>query len=74
GAIVVFAKNVAVSGTVNADAENGGTGFEGNRGANGGGGAGGSIFVKAETANLGYYAVTARRGAGGMYGSGSEQD
>lgn len=58
GVIVVIAKEIEVTGTINAGGNNGANGGWGS----GGGGAGGAVLLKAEDATLGSSLITAAKG------------
>jgi RHS repeat-associated protein len=72
GAILIYARNSSIPGSISADGQNGSPGAGGGTGSNGGGGAGGSILMVGETININ--ALLARKGLGGIYGTGSNQD
>lgn len=61
GIVVIFAKNITVSGNVYLDGTNGVTAVGG-----GGGGAGGSCLIKCQSATLGTTKITAAGGIGGQ--------
>ncbi len=73
GIIFIFAKNIVISGAVNAGGANGQNGYAGSSGdsrvswSGGGGGAGGSVLLKAQSATLGSNKATALGGSGGGY-------
>jgi RHS repeat-associated protein len=73
GAILIYSHSIDITGTINADGASGGLDHPGS-GSIGGGGAGGSIFIQADTASIGYYVVTARKGSGGKYVGSTEQN
>lgn len=61
GIVAIFAKEISISGAINAD---GGSGGNGDYGI-GGGGAGGSVLIKAQKSVLGTNLITALGGAAG---------
>jgi len=70
GAIIVFAKDLQITGAVSSSGEAGGTG---QNGSGGGGGAGGSNLFVVQTATLGSGVAIANAGGGaaqGLYGGG----
>ena len=67
GAIIaIFTEDIAITGTITSNANNGST-ATGNDAGGGGGGAGGSVLIKCDTATLGTNLITV---AGGSAGSG----
>jgi len=65
GAIVIFAKEIVISGTITSNGEQGVTDNNPSWRRAGGGGAGGSILIKTQKATLGSNKITAIKGAGG---------
>lgn len=61
GIVVIFAKNITISGNIYLDGTNGVTAAGG-----GGGGAGGSCLIKCQSATLGTTKITAAGGIGGQ--------
>lgn len=73
GAIIcIFAKEIEVTGTIKSDGTDGQVG--GSASGPGGAGAGGSVFIKAQTATLGTNLVLARGGVGPTGGGGDAGD
>ena len=68
GMVLIFVKNIVVTGGIAANGDNGSNGTD--EGSGGGGGAGGSILIKAQTATLGSNLLTATAGNGGTEGGG----
>lgn len=64
GIILVFARNLEVTGSIGANGGNGGDGNFAQNGRDGGGGAGGSIFIRGDTVIIGSNRVTALGGIG----------
>jgi len=70
GAIIIFSKQIVVTGAIQAKGEAGasaatGGGYYDDAGG-GGGGAGGALIIKSETANIGTDKIDLRGGAGGL--------
>jgi len=65
GIVLIIATNISIGGTIVNTGEVGATRDSGDLEGAGGGGAGGSVLIKAETATLGTTKITALGGAGG---------
>lgn len=68
GIVFIIAKEITISGSINASGANGSTG-DGAWKRAGGGGAGGSVLIKAQKATLGTNLITAIKGNGGGTGA-----
>jgi hypothetical protein len=73
GAIVIFAKEIVISGTITSNGEQGVTADDPSWSRAGGGGAGGPILIQTQKATLGSNKITAIKGAGGD-GQGGAKD
>jgi len=66
GAVLIFAKDINVTGGITANGENGANQSSANDRASSGAGAGGSILIICKTATLGSNLITATGGTGGV--------